>query len=146
MGYQYKSGPVVLNEPKRMRKRGALFGVHAMEGSRMILVESPLDCLRLWSEGVRGAVSSFGAHVSDEQVRIITERAEAVVIALDNDPAGQRESLRLARRLGKQIPAFLFDYSKAEALPGKKGKDPGELTRASLYRGLASARFFLECG
>jgi hypothetical protein len=144
LGWQFKKGHVVLNEPKKMRKRGALFGVHVFRHGRMILVESPLDCLRLYSEGIEGGVSSFGAHVSDEQVRIITENATSLYIALDNDAPGRKESRRLAHRLGRQLPTFVFNYEGAEALPGKTGKDPGELTRASLYRGLTQATYSLE--
>lgn len=144
MGYQWKRGAEVLNEPKRMRKAGALFGVPQLDGRRMVLVESPLDVVRLHAEGIKGGVSSFGAHVSDEQVRIISEYAESIVIALDNDAPGQRESERLLRVLGRRLPVYVFNYDRAEPLPGKEGKDPGELVRASLYRGIATAKHSLE--
>lgn len=144
LGWQFKKGSFVSNEPKKMRKRGCLFGVHAFRRGRMVLVESPLDCLYLWSNGIEGGVSTFGVHVSDEQTRIITEYAESLVIALDNDKPGQKEALRIARRLGRQLPTFIFNYDGAEALPGKAGKDPGELTRPSLYRGITTATYSLE--
>lgn len=144
MGYQFKKGSLVLNEPKQMRKRGALFGLPPFRSGRMILVESPLDAVRLYSEGIKGGVSTFGAHVSEEQERIIMEYASAVVIALDNDGPGLKETERLLQRLGRVLPTYAFSYEKATPLPGKEGKDPGELDRASLYRGVTKARYSVE--
>jgi len=42
------------------------------------------------------------------------------------------------------MPTFMFNYEGTTPLPGKAGKDPGELTRESLYRGLAKAKYLLE--
>lgn len=144
MGYQFKKGDLVLNEPKQMRKRGALFGMPPFYKGRMILVESPLDAVRLYSEGIKGGVASFGAHVSDEQVRIIMEYADSIVLALDDDGPGRKETARLLERLGRIMPTYAFNYDGVTPLPGKKGKDPGELDRVSLYRGVRNAKHSLE--
>lgn len=146
MGWQYKAsrGRVMLNEPARMRKAGAVFGLDAFRGGRMVVVESPLDAVRLHSEGIKGGVSTFGANISDEQIRIIMEYADMVVLALDNDGPGLKETERLLQRLGRVLPTYAFSYEKVTPLPGKDGKDPGELDRASLYRGLAKAHFSVE--
>jgi hypothetical protein len=144
VGYQWKKGSVMLNEPPRMRKDVTLFGIDVVRpGRRIILVESPIDAVRLYSEGIEGGVSSFGANVSDDQIRLIGEVAATVVIALDNDKPGLKETERLLGLLGMQVPTFAFNYTKIEALPGKAGKDPGELTRASIYRGLSTAFYSL---
>lgn len=146
MGYQIKAKNFVLNEPKHMKKRGALFGMTAFRGGRMIVVESPLDAVRFYSEGIKGAVACFGSNLSEEQVRIIMERASSVVIALDDDGPGQKETERVLQRLGRILPTYAFSYEGAVPLPGKEGKDPGELDRASLYRGLTKAHFSVEIG
>lgn len=147
MGWQFKNARVMLNEPPRMRKAGAIFGLDAFQerrARRMIVVESPLDAVRFYSEGISGAVSTFGANVSDEQIRIIMEYGESVLLALDNDKPGLRETERLLKRLGRVMPTYAFNYDGVEALPGKEGKDPGELVKASLYRGVTKARHSLE--
>lgn len=144
MGWQFKRGSTMLNEPPRMRKAGAVFGLDTFRGGRMIVVESPLDAVRLHSEGIKGGVSTFGANISDEQIRIIMEYAGSVVLALDNDGPGKKETKRLLARLGRVMPTYAFNYDGVEALPGKVGKDPGELVKASLYRGITKAQHSLE--
>jgi hypothetical protein len=141
LGYQWKKGSQVLNEPKHMRKAVTLFGAYEFEGKRAILVESPLDVVRLYGEGIRGGLSSFGAHVSDVQVDWIERNVQTLILALDNDQAGWAETRRLCARLGhhRRLPVFVFNYVGARALPGKEGKDPGELERASIFRGIATA-------
>lgn len=144
IGYQWKKGLVMLNHPPRMRKAVTLFGADVIRpGRRIILVESPIDCVRLHAEGIEGAVSSFGASVSVEQVRFLTESASSVVLALDNDQAGQPETERLLGLIGMRLPTFAFNYNNVEPLPGKAGKDPGELTKASIYKGITNAFYSL---
>ena len=54
------------------------------------------------------------ASVSDEQIRIIMEYADTVVLALDNDKPGIKETRRLVRRLGRVMSTFVFNYDRVE--------------------------------
>lgn len=121
------------NYPGGIKKSRTLFGLSAFEhGSAAILVESPLDVVRLSSAGIRGGLSSYGVSVSDCQLAIIHRVAEHLVLSLDNDSAGVAETDRISRDF-KQLPVSVFFYGDSG------GKDPGELTDKELKEGVQNA-------
>jgi DNA primase len=131
-GYQAKTAEWVRNRPPGIRKSLTLFGIQVTQYSpQVILVESPLDAVYLDGLGY-AAMSSFGAGVSDNQMRLIIERFDELVLALDNDKAGKAETARLlAEHWHHRIPITVFNYSNA-----LKGKDPGELSASQIRAGL----------
>lgn len=121
-GYQEKSEEGHFsNRPARVPKSDTLFGIDCFEGRTAILLESPLDCLRLYSAGIYGGVSSFGAKVSDTQMELLFDVAGVIIIALDNDEPGRAAARYLKEkylRSGKTIK--FINYENIE------GKDIGE--------------------
>lgn len=113
-GYQEKTeNGWVSNAPDRVPKADTLFGINCFAGDTVVLLESPLDCLRLYTAGISGGVSSFGVNVSTAQIKLLLDIAKTVVIALDNDEAGIRESLSLKRSLlkrGRDIRFFNYSH------------------------------------
>lgn len=122
LGYQYKRGHFVRNRPRGIAKSSTLFGAHCFDGDTAVLVESPLDCARLWSAGIPGAVASFGAAVSDAQLGLLVRLAERVVIALDSDEAGLLAADQVEAKLRRRVPTTFWRY------PRRTVKDPGEMT------------------
>ena len=111
-GYQEKGPGWFCNKPGRVPKGDTLFGIGALSGSTAILLESPLDCLRLYTAGISGGVSSFGVGVTDKQLDILFDKAEVVIFALDNDEVGLRKMWELRQRYlrsGKRIK--FVDYT-----------------------------------
>ena len=103
------------------RKGHYFFGEHLVgEEDRLILVEGPLDALRLRTLGFSNVVGLMGVSASSVRLEKLSYWEKPVYLALDWDGAGKeaRESLRglLSRRLG------LFDVP-----PVAGRKDPGEL-------------------
>src|SRR5260221_3188429 len=79
MGYQFKRRHRVRNRPTRVKKRETLFGIDKFpEGGRAVLVESPLDVVRLYSEGITGGLAAFGVVVDQLQLDLIYEHAHEV--------------------------------------------------------------------
>lgn len=112
IGYQEKGLGWFSNKPARVPKSETLFGIDCFDGRTAILVESPLDCLRIYTAGLDGAVSSFGVQVSDKQLELLFDIAEVVVFALDNDGAGLKKSWELRTRFLKSGKRIKFaDYS-----------------------------------
>lgn len=130
-GWQRKGPNGVRNYPRGVDKSRSLFGLQSA-GSLLILVESPLDCLRLWTAGIKGGVSSYGVHVSDEQLNLLSERSDRVVLALDNDDSGSRISQRLCRNFHR-VPLSVYHYGASTA------KDIGEQSDREIRSGLANA-------
>lgn len=133
LGYQYKRGRLVRNRPRGIAKALTLFGAHAFTGDTVILVESPLDCARIWSAGIPGAVASFGAVVSDAQIDLLVRLSDRVVIALDNDDAGRQNADLVAHRLRGRAAVRFLRY------PTRPVKDPGEMTDREIGDGVDGA-------
>jgi DNA primase len=129
-GWQAKTKVWVRNRPPGIRKSRTLFGIQIPRSdASMILVESPLDAVYLDGLGFP-AMASFGAAVSDIQLRLIIERFDELILALDNDGAGHAETNRLLQqRWHHRIPTQVFNYVG-------RGKDPGELTMLQVDGGI----------
>lgn len=125
-GWQEKNDRYFRNRPRGIHKSRTLFGLSAFEGTTAVLVESPLDVVRLRSVGITGGLASYGAHVSDEQLRIIAEYADKLVVALDADDAGIRRAQEI-RRDFHLLPTYFFNY---DVVPGD-AKDIGDIPTAS---------------
>jgi hypothetical protein len=125
------------NRPPGMQKSKTLFGVSQMEEELAIIVESPLDCVRIQSAGFSGAVATFGATVSETQVKLL-RFSKKVIAAFDNpnlDAAGKKASDQMrdwARKYGMNL--FYFNYGTT----GKK--DPGDLTDEEIAWGIENAK------
>lgn len=141
-GYQEKGDGWFCNKPARVRKAETLFGLDAFTGTTAILVESPLDCLRIYSAGISGAVSSFGVQVSDTQLELLFDRAEIVIFALDNDPAGRNKMRDLRARYlrsGKRIK--FVDYSH---IPEAKDLGTEGVTDKDIQRAIINAHSMVD--
>lgn len=139
IGWQEKSETqrVFRNFPVGVKKSRTLFGYDVFTGGRMVVVESPLDAVRLHSEGVPGAVAAFGAVVSKAQV-LLMSAADEVVFALDNpfrDDAGRKSSIQLLDETRGVLKSVrFFDYSGIDA------KDPGDMTHEQIEQGIQRAK------
>jgi hypothetical protein len=142
MGWQEKGtlARTFFNRPAGLQKSKTLFGIENQNELCTIVVESPLDCLRLYSAGVVGAVAICGSGVSEEQVRLL-RYSEKVICAFDNpkvDKAGLKASDEMrkhARKYGLNL--FFFNYGSS----GKK--DPGDLTDEEIAWGIQHAKSYV---
>lgn len=140
MGWQEKGygSRYFRNYPTGVQKSLSLFGYHQFNGGDMIVVESPLDVVRLASVGIFGGVSTYGSAVSDVQFKL-TMSASRVVFAMDNDDAGRSSSidlLKMCQEFG--VEAYFFNYRHTTM------KDVGAMSRAEITEGIASARHYVR--
>jgi len=128
------------NRPAGLQRSKTLFGVHTQEDDLVIVVESPLDCVRMDSAGFTGTVAVCGSTISEDQVRLM-KHSQKVIVAFDNpnlDKAGRKASKEMigwARKYGLNL--FFFNYGST----GKK--DPGDLTDAEIAWGIENAKSFI---
>lgn len=85
-----------------------LYGLHLVtrldRRERVFIVESEIDALTLWQAGY-SAVATGSASMSKEQERLIHKAGiKTVIIATDNDEAGERAKKSIMKRLGGFIP------------------------------------------
>lgn len=141
MGWQEKSNGYFKNVPDGLRKRESLFGFQLLGGAA-IVVESPLDVVRLARHGIRGGVATYGSYVSDEQLDALTAATDEILLAFDNDVAGHEATDQVRRRLRKRsiVP-------KVIAYPKKRhGKDPGEWPAELLWPAIKQASTLIRKG
>jgi len=126
------------NYPKGMKKNVSLFGYQQYSGGDMIVVESPLDVVRLASVGIRGGVATFGCSVSTPQINVI-RGADRVIFAMDNDDAGKQSNKELLNACKSYwFEAWFFDYSHTDC------KDIGGMSKSEILDGLRSAKHMLH--
>jgi hypothetical protein len=139
MGWQEKGtlNRTFFNRPSGLQKSKTLFGIENQNESLVIVVESPLDCARIASAGIPGAVAICGSSASEEQVKLL-RYSERIIAAFDNpkvDHAGKKASgelNKLALKYGLNLSFFNYGDS------GKK--DPGDLTNEEIVWGVENAK------
>lgn len=137
LGWQAKNERFFENYPKGVRKREVLFGFDECEDDKVVIVvESPLDVVRMWSAGYTNVVATYGSKVSEEQVRLLVNRFEVIVWAFDNDESGWSTTKELVKDLlASPVRQRVLTY---DHVPGNV-KDPGEMTDAEIYRAVEKA-------
>ena len=133
-GWQSKNDRDFKHYPRGIRKSETLFGLDAFpNGSPVVLVESPIDCARLFTAGIRGGLSSYGVQVSNHQFSLIHSVSEHLVIALDNDMPGVDQTARICTEFDQVRRISVFNYGLSQA------KDPGEMTDEEIEFGIQFA-------
>lgn len=135
MGWQEKNDRYFRNRPNSVKKSRTLFGIDVFEGGTAILVESPLDVVRLHSAGVRGGLASFGVRASAEQMRLLRSVADDVIVALDNDRDGRSLEQALRRQYATRIGMRFLSYEHVS----DDVKDIGDMTDAQIHRAIKDA-------
>lgn len=127
LGWQERAKGFFLNVPDAVPKSECLFGLHLYQRGSLVLVESPLDAVRLHTVGV-AAVSSYGAWVSDTQIELLRGAIVGgrLVCGLDNDPPGMEAAHSLMKRYGEPMAFLNYAYTTA--------KDPGDATDDEIVR------------
>ena len=122
------------NTPAKMKKSNSLFGYEQYVGGDMIVVESPLDVVRLASIGITGGVATYGALISSSQITYI-RGADRIVFALDNDDAGKLSSRSMLKNCREMsMEAWFFNYNHTEM------KDIGGMSLDEVRLGITNAK------
>ena len=120
-------------EPKYLNSRETpvfsksrnLFALNLAKKSKngyILLTEGNIDVVSLHQAGFDSAVASLGTSLTPEQARLISRYASEVVIAYDNDSAGQKAA---QRAIGILEPLDL----KVKVLQMEGAKDPDEFIK-----------------
>ena len=121
--------PKYLNSPETLvyNKSRNLFALNLAKKSKsgyIILSEGNIDVVSLHQAGFDSAVASLGTSLTPEQARLISRYTQNVVIAYDNDGAGQKASERAIGILES------LDL-KVRVLRMSGAKDPDEFIKAN---------------
>lgn len=146
IGWQEKGNGIFRNYPRGLEKGKTLFGLELVESEGpMVLVESPLDCLRMLDAGVPNAVASYGASVTDHQMDLISANTSVLIVAMDNDKAGRASTLKVCNALAGRCTVNVFAYGAVSTTGVRRvhvpldGRDPGDLSDDELRYGVEYA-------
>ena len=142
VGWQEKSKRYFNNVPPSVPKAKCLFGYQQFHRGEMIMVESPLDVLRLAQHGITGAVATLGSYVSKEQIDAALSAATKFVLAFDDDEAGDTANQTIAEEFDRRnIDYRRFRYPRRNRIGNSKAKfkDIGELPIEDVRYGLSRA-------
>lgn len=134
-GWQEKKKDWVRNFPIGVKKSESLFGIERFSGGTAVLLESPLDVVRLATvtTAVQG-LATFGAHVSKTQLRLLSDVATGLIVAMDNDTAGIDSSRRIWDSSMRFRDGVLWlDYAHTDA------KDIGDMTNDEIEQAVSNA-------
>ena len=139
MGWQEKGtlARTFFNRPAGLQRSKTLFGIENQNENLAIIVESPLDCLRIDSAGYSGTLALCGTTLSEDQIKLL-RYSDKVICAMDNprlDKAGFKaagEMLKLTRKYGLNL--FFFNYGSSNV------KDPGDMTDEEIRWGVENAK------
>jgi DNA primase len=135
-GWQAKNERYFRNRPTEVTKSKTLFGLEQfVEGDIALLVESPLDVLRIHTAGVDGGLSSFGAGVSTDQIKLIQTVADVLISGLDNDKDGTTYSRWLKATYGHKMVLKFLNYADFD----EDIKDPGDMTNEQIRHSISTA-------
>ncbi len=136
-GWQAKGKDYFRNIPTGVPKSRTLFGIERFKAQIAVLLESPLDVVRLASLRpglLTHGLATFGAHVSTEQLNLLSRWADTIVIALDNDEAGIEAAQKVARNCPRPRGGINFlRYEHTNA------KDIGDMTNDEMEEALTGA-------
>lgn len=136
LGYQLKRKHWVRNYPEGVKKRMALFGYDRHDSDMVVVLESPLDVARLYTVTKEPmGVAVFGSDVSSQQRMLLADLADHIVLAFDNDRAGERARdsfINLSHRV--RISTITYDGVR----PGVK--DVGDMSASEIRRVLGTLR------
>lgn len=108
-----------------------LFGAQFVEpGSEVVIVEGPIDQIKYG----RGAVATFGKHMTKEQRRLLINKLKPSVVAVMYDFDAVVEGEALARDLAT--------VCKIKLIKLPKDADPGDLSRRFLRTLVAGTPFY----
>jgi DNA primase len=119
--------PKYMNSPETLvfNKGRGLFAINLAKKSKagyIILAEGNVDVVSMHQAGFDSAVASLGTSLTPEQARLIARYTDQVVIAYDNDAAGQKAAQRAIGILEK------LDI-KVRILRMTGAKDPDEFIK-----------------
>lgn len=104
----------------RFEKSKYLFGLDFInpKSNSVIVVEGPIDVMRMHTLGFTSTVGLMGVDLSNIQRNILLDNFEIVLIMMDNDKAGREARERITERLFGAVKLYVVRYD---------GHDPGEL-------------------
>lgn len=120
-------------------KRHILFNLdNARSSGEAIIVEGPIDAIKVWQAGYKNVVAFFGGGFSNIQAEKLTKTFKEVTIFTDNDEPGRAFVEKIAAKCReKGVTIYVVEY------PDDR-KDPGELNEKEIQHAIENKLTYLQ--
>lgn len=119
-----KDMPKWSNQPVNVDYGSILYNYDNIIGKTQIVVAEGITDVMAYHEIGVPAVATFGAHLTDNQYRLLIKTGADIILAYDNDKAGNEAKKKAIKMLKNKTNLFTVD------LPA--GRDAGDITREEL--------------
>lgn len=114
------------HQPVKLKTSDILYNYDATHGENVIVVvEGMPDTWAFYEIGIV-AVATFGAHLTDEQRRLLMRTGADIVLAYDGDEAG--------REATKKAYSVLYKTTNTKTMRFEPGEDPASISREELRK------------
>ena len=127
-----KDVPKWSNQPINMNYGDVLYNYDNSVGKSTIVVSEGITDVWAYHEIDVCAVATFGAHLTDKQYKLLLKTGADIVLAYDNDKAGNEAKKKAIKMLKNKVNLYVID------LP--VDKDAEDITREELLNAYKSRR------
>lgn len=128
--------PKWLHQPANMETRNLLYNYDATSGQAEVIVCEGMPDVWAFHELGLTAVATFGAHLTDEQYKMLVRTGADIVLAYDGDEAGQNANIKAYDMLKLT--------SNVKYIPFEAGEDPDNLPREELWTRYENKCYFQQ--
>lgn len=128
--------PKWLHQPASIETRNLLYNYDATSGQEEIVVCEGITDVWAFHEIGIPAVCTFGAHLTDEQMKMLIRTGADLVLAYDGDEAGQNAVVK-AHEMLRLI-------ANVKYIPFNAGEDPDNLPREELWKRYEQRQLFQQ--
>lgn len=117
--------PKWTNQPTSFTNGDVLYNYDsARSQSEIVVVEGVFDVWKCYEAGLN-AVATFGAHMTEEQEKLLIKTGADIILCYDGDKAGQEATSKIYKRLKYK--------TNLRYMPIPVDTDPGAMTKDELY-------------
>lgn len=119
-----KDYPKWSHQPQGLETSSVLYNYDAVQGEeRIAVVEGMFDVWAFYEIGVP-AVATFGAHITEEQYKLLMRTGAELIFAYDGDNAGRSATRKAMQLFDKKATCYTLDFDVEE--------DPASIERNQL--------------
>ncbi|MGC8718292.1 MAG: toprim domain-containing protein [bacterium] len=112
----------------KLSEVGAWFGLGTVDWRMpLLIVEGPIDAMKAYTFGFNNVVASLGATITKKQADVLC--AQAYIIGLDSDKAGEEGADRISALLSGEAPMSIVKWN----IFSENIKDCGDITDKDMF-------------
>lgn len=127
-----------LHVPKGIKMGEYLYNIDNCTQDDIIITEGCFDAMTYSMYGYTNVVSTFGCHMTEEQLHILLRSTHSIIIAYDNDNAGRKGIRNLIKRLKDKVTLYIANIPDTF--------DPGSLNESQIHHSITNKLHYTDWG